>query len=136
MNREYIEADVESIVVKDRVRRDNGDLATLASSIRKLGVLAPIIIDRDNVLISGARRLEACRLAGMDKIPALRLNIHHDSMVALDIQTDENLCRQPLSSEELEQSIQLKKSRMSGESSASSGKFMSSIKKVFAGKPS
>jgi len=134
MNRELIDIGTDSVVVKSRVRQDDGDLATLVNSIRKLGVLAPIIVDKNNVLITGGRRLEACRTAGVGTIPALRLDIDYDGMAALDIQSDENLCRQPLSAEELEKHIQLKKSRMAGESPPAGKGIVTAFKKMFAGK--
>ena len=136
MNREYVDIGLHSVTVKSPIRKENGDVTTLAASIGKLGVLSPIIVDRNNVLISGARRLHACRAAGIDTIPAVRLDIEHNSMAALDIQSDENLCRQPLSSEELEALIQLKKARMAGDAAPAGKGLVSAFKKVFAGRSS
>jgi hypothetical protein len=41
----------------------------LAQSIRQHGVLEPILITRDDVILSGHRRYQACRLAGLSTIP-------------------------------------------------------------------
>lgn len=120
MNRELIDIDIDAVVIKDRLRKDTGDIETLESSIRNLGLLFPVVIDKNNILISGARRLKACRSAGIKKIPALKLNVDFRSMTALDIQSDENLCRQPLSARELEELIHMKKSSM-GEKPAAHG---------------
>jgi ParB family chromosome partitioning protein len=114
MKKEVVELDLDSVVTGNRLRVDSGDLSLLEKSIAKLGVLHPIVVDRSNTLIAGARRLEACRNTGLSTIPAVRLDIDVEDMTALAIQSDENLCRLPLSDEELENLIQMKKSLMSG----------------------
>ncbi|MFC1498730.1 ParB N-terminal domain-containing protein [Verrucomicrobiota bacterium] len=131
MNRELIDIDIDKIVVKSHIRQDIGDLSTLEKSIQKAGMLYPIIIDRNNVLISGKRRVEACRNISLTKISAFRLDIDATSMTALDIQSDENLCRQPLSNEELEKHIQMKKEIMSGKTSQSGTGIFARIKNMF-----
>jgi ParB/RepB/Spo0J family partition protein len=46
-----------------RYRKDMGDLKELASSIREMGQIQPIVITRDtNTLVAGGRRLAACLL--------------------------------------------------------------------------
>jgi ParB/RepB/Spo0J family partition protein len=109
MSGQLMEMEINDIVVKKRVRADLGDLTTLENSIRDVGLLFPLIVDRNKVLISGSRRLQACRNAGVSKVPVMKLDIEFDSMAALDIQAAENLCRQPLSGEELERQIEMKK---------------------------
>jgi len=48
-----------------------GDAADkdLKDSVKKHGVITPLIITEDNVLISGHRRLDAARMAGLDTVP-------------------------------------------------------------------
>lgn len=121
MDRQYFDINPDDVVVGRRLRDDNGDLGSLVDSVRKLGVLAPIIVDRDNVLIAGARRLEACRQAGLQEIPAVKLDVAHDGMTAIDIQTDTNLCRLPLTPGELEAHIGAKKAILSGRAPQPSG---------------
>ena len=62
----YIELDrtVESIQVGHRHRKDMGDLDALISSIERDGLLQPITITPDGVLVCGARRLAAVRRLG------------------------------------------------------------------------
>jgi ParB family chromosome partitioning protein len=129
MNRELLELDVASIRVKLRPRDDDGNLNTLEQSIKQMGLLQPILVDKDDILITGGRRLQACINNGMTKIPAFRLDIAFDDMSALAIQSDENLCRQKLSNEELEKQIQLKKSAVNGKVPADG--LLGSIKKMF-----
>jgi len=132
MNRQLIEIDINNVVIRSRLRENNGDLSTLESSIRKLGLLCPIVVDHDNVLIAGGRRLAACRSAGIATIPVLKLDITYNSMPALDIQSDENLCRQPLSHEELEKHIQVKKSLMTEEKTGRIGGALSWLKRLLS----
>ena len=134
MNRELIDIDISSIVMKSRVREFDGDLSSLERSIRKVGLLHPVIIDRNNVLISGGRRIEACRHAGITKLPALKFDITCDSMAALDVQADENLCRKPLTAEELEMQIQMKKNFLTGRPQKGVKGIFAKLKKMFTGR--
>jgi ParB family chromosome partitioning protein len=59
-----------------RQRFDPSELEELAASIRQHGILQPLIVSPEEgqagyVLISGERRLEAARLAGLDRVPVL-----------------------------------------------------------------
>jgi ParB family chromosome partitioning protein len=55
---------VDSIMVGARHRKDLGDLTRLVESIRQYGVLQPITITPDGVLLCGARRLAAVKELG------------------------------------------------------------------------
>ena len=57
-----------SIRVGRRQRQDLGDIDQLMDSMRTLGLLQPITVDPDGVLICGARRLEAARRLGWKTI--------------------------------------------------------------------
>lgn len=62
------------------VRQNLGDLRGLTDSIRRYGVMQPIVVERrgDTLrLRAGHRRLAAARLAGLAKIPAV---IHADAL--------------------------------------------------------
>lgn len=43
----------------------------LVESIRAFGFQIPIILDKDNVIVAGHTRVEAAKILGMDKIPAI-----------------------------------------------------------------
>lgn len=60
---------ISDIVIGVRHRKDMGDVAALASSIRDLGLLHPIVVRPDGVLIAGERRLAACKSLGWTAIP-------------------------------------------------------------------
>ena len=49
---------ISEIIIKDRIRKEMGDLVSLEKSIHKLGLLHPIVISENNELIAGKRRLE------------------------------------------------------------------------------
>jgi len=121
MNKTLADLDINSIVLNNRLRSEIGDIEALAASIQHLGLLFPLVVDNRNVLVSGARRLEACRRAGLTKVLAWKLDSGADSMTALEVQSAENLCREPLSNEDLERLIQTKKAAMSGRSGGLSG---------------
>jgi N6-adenosine-specific RNA methylase IME4 len=57
---DYLRA-IGAIKVGQRHRRDLGDIDALAKSISELGLLHPIVVNRDGTLIAGERRLEACK---------------------------------------------------------------------------
>ena len=50
---------LESVVIRDRTRKDFGDISTLAESISSVGLLQPIVINENNELIDGQRRILA-----------------------------------------------------------------------------
>lgn len=83
-----MEIEIDRIVIKPRFRVHIGDLAPMMESIRRIGVLQPIGVDKDNVLVFGERRVEACRRLGMKTIPARIID-----MDALEAEHDENECR-------------------------------------------
>lgn len=61
---------IQDIVVKDRFRKDKGDIDVLMKSIKELGLLQPIGITQDNILVFGERRLTACFALGWSEIDA------------------------------------------------------------------
>ena len=105
------EVSIDAIQVIDRLRAsDSGKVASLADSIKKLGLMNPISIRPDNRLIAGLHRLEACKLLGWSTIPAIIQDYH--AIHAADVaelyaelaEIDENLIRNDLT--ELQQGLQ------------------------------
>jgi len=73
------------------------ELEDLANSIRKDGVLQPVIVSKSGsqyILIAGERRLRASKLAGMTKIPVIIKEIHPEEY--LRIALIENIQRSDL----------------------------------------
>ena len=59
---------IDSIKVGSRHRKDLGDLTSLAESIESNGLLQPLTITPDGILICGARRLEALKTLGVNNV--------------------------------------------------------------------
>jgi hypothetical protein len=60
---------IDKIVVGERHRRDLGDIDGLAASMEILGLLHPIVVTPEGLLICGERRLRAATLLGWKMIP-------------------------------------------------------------------
>ncbi|HHY36136.1 MAG TPA: nucleoid occlusion protein [Firmicutes bacterium] len=74
-----------------------GELAELAASIRQYGVLQPIVVrtgPRGLELVAGERRLRACKLLGMETIPAVVKELKDEDLAVLALV--ENLQREEL----------------------------------------
>ncbi len=101
--------EIDKIVERPGSRNESDDLRSLEKSIGDLGLLFPLLVNTDNVLIAGSRRLEACRRLGWKTVPIFRVDVEENSLRALDILIQENLCRRDLNVEELETLIGRKK---------------------------
>lgn len=84
---------VAGIVVGERVRKDPGDLAALADSIGRLGLLHPVVIAPTGELLAGWRRLEAVKLLGQTEVAVRIANDVADLHDALEVESDENAMR-------------------------------------------
>lgn len=60
---------ISDIILGDRHRKDMGDIEALARSIAEVGLLHPVVVTPDNVLIAGERRLRAAQQLGWNEIP-------------------------------------------------------------------
>ena len=91
---------VDSIALKERVRKDLGDLAPLMQSMKTHGQLNPIVITRSNELIAGHRRLESAKRLGWYTVDAVSIDTDSD-VNKLEMELEENVYRKDLSPEEL-----------------------------------
>ena len=87
---------IESIVLGRSYRRELGDLTDLTTSIQTLGLLCPIVVTVDNVLISGRRRLEVMRQLGHTTVPVWVAAEVSDKLRTLLAIQDDNLLRKDL----------------------------------------
>lgn len=90
---------------------DEARLVDLADSIRRYGVLQPLVVSREEVvkedggmsveyeLIAGERRLRASRIAGVPQVPVV-IRVGDDNMAKLELAIIENLQREDLNSVE------------------------------------
>lgn len=103
---------IASISVENRFRKDMGNLDALAASIKELGQLQPIIINKDRCLIAGGRRLAAMKMLGRETIAASVFDL--DDIDALKVERDENDQRKPPTTSErvaLAQAIEAKEKK-------------------------
>jgi ParB family chromosome partitioning protein len=92
-----LERSVDSIMVGVRHRTDLGDLGPLMRSIERLGLLQPVTITTDGVLICGRRRLEAVKRLGWRTLRVWVRSGLSDHLTRLLAQQDENALHKPLS---------------------------------------
>lgn len=98
MAKEYAKISVSFIEVDrgTRQRKLVGTVQELADSIKRVGLINPITINRENILIAGERRLEACRLLDEDyKIPCRYID-QLDPVELQLLELEENLSRAEL----------------------------------------
>lgn len=86
-----LERAVASIRVGVRQRKELGDLTALADSIRVSGLLQPITVTPDGVLVCGWRRLEAVKCLGWDTIAVCVRSGITSKLAWLMAERDENL---------------------------------------------
>jgi ParB family chromosome partitioning protein len=91
---------VKDIAVKRRVRKELGDIASLADSMKRFGQISPILISKANILIAGGRRLEAAKYLGWKTINATMVDVP-DKITKLEYEIEENIQRRDFNGEEL-----------------------------------
>ena len=99
---------IEDVISRSRVREELGNLTALESSIKEFGVLSPILVTQQNVLVSGQRRLSACINLGMTEIPALVIDFSEE-IDLLNIESQMNFCIKSLTAREVDKAIEMKK---------------------------
>ena len=90
---------ITKIQVRDRIRKDFGDIAELASDIEQNGLINPPVVNKEYVLLAGERRLRACTLLGWEQIPVTMMDTR-DAEHELNIEISENDCRKDFSKAE------------------------------------
>jgi ParB family chromosome partitioning protein len=91
-----LERSIDAIVVGIRHRRDLGDIDGLMRSIDEVGLLQPITITPDGVLVCGRRRLEAVRRLGWRTLKVWVRSRISDELSHVLAQQAENMERKPL----------------------------------------
>ena len=89
--------DIQSNPYQPRQRFDAETLQELADSIRKTGILQPLLVRRHAAsyqLVAGERRLRGARLAGLESVPVHVVDVSDEEMLRLAI--IENVQREDL----------------------------------------
>lgn len=90
---------LDAVIVKreERQRRDLENIDILADSIRRLGLIHPIVVTRDDLeLVAGERRVAACKRLGWVHITA-QYQDELDPATLQAIELEENIKRQDIS---------------------------------------
>jgi hypothetical protein len=89
---------ISDIKVGQRFRKDLGNLKALVNSIEEIGLLHPIVINENNELIAGQRRLEAYKNIGNNEVPVTIIHINdiikgefHENAVRKDFTVSERV---------------------------------------------
>ena len=84
--------------------REHGDIEDLKQSIKEVGLICPITINKDGELIAGRRRFQALKELGWEKAPIYLLD-GLDSLREMLATLHENIKRKPLTDPELSAKI-------------------------------
>jgi len=91
--------EVDSIDIGDRYRQQYDNIEELAASIRKHGLMHYLVIDENNRLIAGGRRLQAIKSLGWKKVQCVRKN-YIDDLKLREMELDENIQREDMTWQE------------------------------------
>lgn len=86
---------ISDIIIKERQRKGILDVEDLASSIKRIGLIHPIVVDSEGVLLAGERRLTAVKQLGWVDVPVRRFNELND-LERKEIELEENIRRKNL----------------------------------------
>jgi len=78
-------------------RKEFGDLSDMVASVKEKGILEPILVrnhDGHYQIIAGERRYQAAKLAGLQRVPCIEVDV--DARGMLEISLIENLQRRDL----------------------------------------
>lgn len=84
---------LKDVIVGDRFRKEYPDIDKLAESIRKFGIIEPIVIDENNNLIAGERRYKAHQLLKKEDIE-VRYMKELTGIEKKEVELEENIQRQ------------------------------------------
>lgn len=86
-------------VTRRREREDLGDIEELAQSLLSFGQLQPVVLDDDNELIAGFRRMTATQQNGGTTVLAIRRQ-DVDEVMAKEMELEENFRRKDMNTRE------------------------------------
>jgi ParB family chromosome partitioning protein len=91
---------LSEIRIGNRIRKDPGDLSELKDSMRRVGLLQPVLVDTNNFLVAGFRRLQAAKALGWESIETRLVDVQ-DKKDRLIMEADENITRRDFTPDEL-----------------------------------
>lgn len=90
---------ITKIQVRDRIRKDFGNIEELAKDIEQNGLINPPVVNKEYTLLAGERRLRACQMLGWEQIPVTMMDTR-DAEHELNIEISENDVRKGFSKSE------------------------------------
>ncbi len=90
---------IKKVIVRDRIRKDFGDIGELARDIKDNGMINPVVVNKDYVLLAGERRLRACKQLGYEQVEVKMMDTR-DAEHELNIEISENDVRKGFSKSE------------------------------------
>ncbi|MCB9641647.1 MAG: ParB N-terminal domain-containing protein [Myxococcales bacterium] len=94
---------IDDIVVTNPYLRLDTAIEELKKSIRAVGLIHPLIVNGEGLLLAGGRRYSALRALGIEQVPVVV--VEHDHLIQELISIDENLMRLPLNSVQMEEAL-------------------------------
>ena len=70
----------ENSLLYDNFGIANTDDAALAISIQEKGILEPLVITADNILLSGHRRLASAKVLGLEQVPVRHVDVNFEAL--------------------------------------------------------
>ena len=95
-----MQIELDRIIIRKRVRKNLGDLASLMESLRRHGLLNPVVINTRNELVAGHRRIESAKRLGWSMIE-VRIVEGKDKTDLIEMEIEENTQRKNLTTDEL-----------------------------------
>lgn len=92
---------IDQIKIGDRIRTSvDAGIPALADSIKRLGLINPITINAEGMLIAGYRRLQAAKFNGMPSVDVHVIDTLGDMVIETEIEGEENLQRKQMTKSE------------------------------------
>lgn len=91
--------EIEKVIVKDRIRKDYGDIEELAQDIKENGLINPPVVTPEYELIAGERRLRAMQQLGYQQIEVRVMKVN-DYIHQLNLEISENESRKEFTKKE------------------------------------
>lgn len=99
---EYVSLESIKVKKKERVRQDFGNLKELEQSIKKYGLINPILLTNDYYLVAGHRRYLVIQSLKWFKIPAIVLPYGVSKLDLLELEIEENIQRKDFTKQEIQ----------------------------------
>ena len=101
---------IAEIIIPTRVRSDLGNISALAEDIKIHGLLHPVVVNSQQELVAGYRRLQAAVSLGWTEIPVTIISTE-SSLAQFDMYLAENMKRKDLNPLEISEAILERKHR-------------------------